>query len=156
MVALCALILLATVVAVGSFVNSVHFRNHVGLICTATSDSARELEQPLEILKERSTECNPRELNILATRLISRGSSVHHLRNCYDIYEYLSTVCKPDSRTQTALMSAYIRYLITIFRKDNILFNVNHLSYFTLRLTAIASSERRWCCSTRCASEVAQ
>lgn len=81
-------------------------------LCTvphATRDMIRELENPVGILKEKSTEGSAYEMNVLATRLISRCSSTHRLRNCYDIYDYLSTVCEPDSRTQTALMSACIR-----------------------------------------------
>ena len=124
MMSLYVIVTLATVVVVGGFHKIVFTSSHradLPIFSTSSFNSAgassRELDQPLEILKERSTKGNSRELNKLATRLISRCSSHHHLRKCYEVYEYLRTICEPDSRTQTALMSAYIRYASTLIYK---------------------------------------
>lgn len=79
------------------------------LVLSTFNSAARELDRPLEILKEISAECSARDLNILATKLISRCSAHSYLRKCDDIYEYVRSVSEPDSRLQTTLMSAYIR-----------------------------------------------
>jgi len=109
-ISLYMILILGIIVAVGSFQKKT-FTSRPIVKITSFNSAFRELDQPLEILQERSTHSNSRELNKLATRLISRCSSHHHLRKCDEIYEFLRTVCEPDNKTQTALMSAYIRYV---------------------------------------------
>ena len=73
-----------------------------------------EIDNPVDILKEKTENLRQfqieHELNAVATKLISKCSSSKRIRSCIDIYNYLLTVTEPDAITQTALMSAYIRY----------------------------------------------